>query len=173
MAKLESLHGLYVHELKDMYSAENQILKALPKMIRAASSIELRGAFEEHLEQTEDHVRRLEQIGESLGKSLRGQKCKGMEGLLKEGQELLKEDTAAAVLDAGLIVTAQKVEHYEIAGYGTLRAYAQLLGEREAVAVLQQTLDEETETDKRLTLLAENSVNIMATAGYRGDAVPQ
>jgi ferritin-like metal-binding protein YciE len=159
---LNSLQDLFVEELRDLYSAENQILKALPKMAKAASSPELRQAFQEHLEQTKGHVERLQNIFTKLDKSPRGKKCKAMEGLIEEGSELLKEDAEPAVLDAGLIAAAQRVEHYEIAGYGTVVAYAKLLKDADAAELLQETLDEEGDTDKKLTELAENVINLQA-----------
>ena len=160
--KLDSMRDLLIHELRDLYSAENQIIKALPKMAKAASSEELRQAFEEHLEQTKGQVERLDQIFESLEVSSRGPKCKAMEGLIEEGKELLEEeDVDEAVLDAALIAAAQRVEHYEIAGYGCARTFARLLGEEEAADLLQMTLDEEADTDKRLTDIAEN-INVEA-----------
>jgi len=157
--KLETIRDLYVEELKDLYDAENQITKALPKMAKAASATELKSAFEQHLKQTEGQVTRLERIFQKLEESPGGKKCKGVAGLLAEGEELIKEDAEPEVRDAGLIAAAQKVEHYEMAGYGTVRAYAQLLGEKEAAQLLQQTLDEEGETDKKLTALAESKIN--------------
>ena len=160
--ELASLQELFVNELKDLYSAENLIIKALPKMAKAASSEELRSAFEEHFEQTRGHVQRLEQIFERLDESPKGKKCKGMEGLIEEGKELLEEDASPEVLDAGLICAAQKVEHYEMAGYGCVRTFAQLLGDDEAANLLQQTLNEEGETDKKLTQLAEQ-INVEAS----------
>jgi len=160
--EIDSLRKLYVEELKDLYSAEKQILQALPKMAKKASNTQLKAAFEEHLRQTEQQVQRLEQIFEALGKSPRGKKCKGMEGLLEEGKEVMQEDMDEETRDAALIAAAQRVEHYEIAGYGTVRTYAQLLGERNAVKLLQQTLDEEGQTDKKLTQLAESSINVEA-----------
>src|SRR5438132_2402851 len=160
--ELASLQELFVNELKDLYSAENLIIKALPKMAKAASSEELRSAFEEHLEQTRGHVQRLEQIFQRLDESPKGKKCKGMEGLIEEGKELLEEDASPEVLDAGLICAAQKVEHYEMAGYGCVRTFAQLLGDDEAANLLQQTLNEEGETDKKLTQLAEH-INVEAS----------
>jgi ferritin-like metal-binding protein YciE len=160
--KLDSLQKLYVEELRDLYSAENQILKALPKMAKAASSPELQAAFQQHLEVTKGQVQRLEQIFETLGKSPKGKKCKAMEGLVEEGQELMSADAEPEVLDAGLIAAAQRVEHYEIAGYGTVRTYAQLLGDQEAADLLQQTLDEEAQTDEALSQLAESLINIQA-----------
>jgi ferritin-like metal-binding protein YciE len=160
--QMNSLRELYVEELKDLYSAESQILKALPRMIRAASNKELQRAFTLHERQTQQHVKRLERIFRMLDESTRGKKCKGMEGLLEEGQELIKERPEPEVLDAGLIAAAQRVEHYEIAGYGTVRTYARQLGEEEQANLLQETLNEEGETDKLLTSLAESSVNIEA-----------
>jgi ferritin-like metal-binding protein YciE len=151
----QGLKELYIDELKDLYSAENQLVKALPKMAKGASSDELRQGFEDHLEQTKGHVQRLEQIFEALGESPKGKKCKGMEGLIEEGSEALEEDYEGNILDAALIGAAQRVEHYEIAGYGTVRAMAETLGETEHVELLTQTLDEEKETDEKLTSLAD------------------
>ena len=159
---LTSLEDLYVDELKDLYSAETQITKALPRMAKKAETPELRAAFEEHLEVTRGHVQRLEQIFEELGKTPRGKKCVGMEGLLKEGQELMQEDAEPMVMDAGLISGAQRVEHYEMAAYGTVRTFAETLGYDQAARLLQQTLDEEGEADKKLTALAENNINQQA-----------
>ena len=159
---MKSLRELYVEELKDLYNAEQQILKALPKMMRAASDRELQRAFAQHEKQTQRQVKRLDRIFRQLGETPRGKKCKGMEGLLEEGKDLMQERPEPEVLDAGLIAAAQRVEHYEIAGYGTVRAYAQLLGEEEHASLLQETLDEEGETDKKLTALAESSINIEA-----------
>ena len=161
--KLASLEELFVSELKDLYSAENQLLKALPKMAKAATAPELKDGFLEHLEQTKGQVHRLEQIFEAMGKSPKGKKCKAMEGLIEEGKELMQEDAEPEVLDAGLIAAAQRVEHYEIAGYGCVRTYAQLLGNEEAAELLQQTLNEEADTDKTLTKLAEK-INVDAEA---------
>lgn len=160
--KVNSLEELYVNELKDLYSAENQILKALPKMVKAATSPELQNGFREHLKQTETQVDRLEKIFEELGRNPRGRKCKGMEGVIEEGKELLSEDIEPSVLDAGLISAAQKVEHYEIAGYGCVRTYADMLGYKNASQLLQQTLDEELATDKKLTELAQRTINVEA-----------
>jgi ferritin-like metal-binding protein YciE len=156
------LDELLVDELKDLYSAESQIIKALPKMAKAASSPELRRAFERHLEETRRQVERLDQIGEELDVKMTGKKCKGMEGLIAEGRELLEEDLEEDVLDAGLIGAAQKVEHYEIAAYGTARTHAEMLGYRKIARLLQQTLNEEGATDKKLTQLAESVVNYEA-----------
>ncbi|HEX9943272.1 MAG TPA: ferritin-like domain-containing protein [Thermoanaerobaculia bacterium] len=160
--EIDSLRKLYVEDLKDLYSAEKQILQALPRMAKKASNEQLKKAFEEHLRVTEKQVERLDRIFEKLGKSSRGKKCKGMEGLLEEGKEIMQEDVDPEVLDAALIGAAQKVEHYEIAAYGTARTYAQLLGENEHAKLLQQTLEEEGETDKKLTQLAESSINVEA-----------
>jgi ferritin-like metal-binding protein YciE len=167
--KLASLKDLYVSELKDLYSAENQILKALPKMAKAASSTELQDAFREHLEQTKVHVERLEEIFGKLDTSPKGKKCQAIEGLIEEGKELMQEDADPEVLDAGLISAAQKVEHYEMAGYGCVRTYAQLLGDKEAADLLQQTLDEEGETDQKLTELAETVINLEAADSEEGN----
>ena len=153
---MKSLEDLLIEELKDLYDAERQITKALPKMAKAASSEELAQAFREHLEQTEGHIKRLDKIFELLGKSPGRKKCEGTKGLLEEGDEMMKEDAADAVKDAALIASAQKVEHYEMAGYGCVRTWAQLLGHQAAADLLQETLDEEGETDKRLTDIAEN-----------------
>jgi ferritin-like metal-binding protein YciE len=160
--ELESLRALYVDELKDLYSAEGQILKALPRMIRAASSRELQKALTEHERVTRKQVQRLERIFKDLEESPRGKRCHGMEGLLEEGKELISEKPQPDVLDAGLISKAQHVEHYEIAGYGTVRAWAQQLGFDRHVELLQETLDEEGEADKKLSQLAETSINIEA-----------
>jgi ferritin-like metal-binding protein YciE len=163
--KLESLETLYVEELRDIYNAENQLLKALPKMAKAASSPELKQAFEDHLEQTKEHVERLDEIFEKLDKKATGKTCAAMKGLVEEGSEMMEHDGEDHVLDAGLIAAAQKVEHYEMASYGTVRTWAEILGEDDAAELLQQTLDEEGETDKRLTELAEEIVNVEAAAG--------
>ncbi len=153
--KIASLRDLWVDELKDLINAENQILKALPKMAKAATDERLRSAFEEHLEQTQGHVERLEQIFQTIDETARGKKCKGMEGVIAEGKEMLEMDMPEPVGDAALIAAAQRVEHYEIAAYGTARTYAQVLGETEAANLLEQTLEEEKETDERLTSIAE------------------
>jgi ferritin-like metal-binding protein YciE len=158
----KGLKELYIDELKDLYSAETQLVKALPKMAKSAASDELRQGFEEHLEQTKGHVQRLEQIFEALGESPKGKKCKGMEGLIAEGSEVAEEGYEGNILDAALIGAAQRVEHYEIAGYGTVRAMAEVLGEDEHVSLLTETLDEEKETDEKLTELAEE-VNTAGT----------
>ena len=152
--KSNGLRNLYIDELKDLYSAENQLVKALPKMAKAASSEELRQGFEKHLEQTRGQVQRLEQIFASLEENPKGKKCAGMEGLVKEGSEMIEEDFEGAVMDAGLIGAAQRVEHYEIAAYGTASEFARILGEDEHVSLLEQTLEEEKETDEKLSELA-------------------
>lgn len=149
-------------ELKDLFSAENQIIKALPKMVKATTNEELAAGFEEHLEQTKEHAARLEKILKSHDETTRGPKCKGMEGVLEEGAEMIEEDGDDEVKDAGLISAAQRVEHYEMAGYGCVVAYAKLLGDEEGAELLQQTLDEEKETDEKLTDLAESVVNVSA-----------
>ena len=161
--KMQSLHDLFVNELRDLLSAENQILKALPKMAKAASSEELRMGFEEHLEQTKGQVERLQKVFEEIDMAPRAKKCKAMEGLLEEGAEILEMNAEDAVRDAAMIAAAQKVEHYEIAAYGTVRTYAEMLGFDEAARLLQETLDEEGETDKKLTELAQ-SINTEAEA---------
>ena len=162
---MQNLEGLYVEELKDAYSAEKQILQALPKMAKAASSEELQTAFNDHLQQTKRHAERLEKILEDMGQSVttKGKKCEGMAGIIKEASHLLQEEGDPEVIDAGLIGAAQKVEHYEIATYGTLRTYAQYLGDEEAAGLLQETLDEEDEADKKLTRLAVNGINLHAS----------
>jgi ferritin-like metal-binding protein YciE len=159
--QLNSLEDLLVNELKDLYSAEKQLIKALPKMAKAANSKGLQNGFTKHLKQTETHVSRLEKVFEELGVSPRGKKCKAMEGLIEEGQEVIEEDADPSVKDAALIAAAQKVEHYEIAGYGCVRTYANLLNHKRAATLLQQTLEEEGETDKSLTSLAEQ-INVSA-----------
>ena len=162
--ELDSLQKLYVEELKDLYSAEKQILQALPKMVKKATHPQLKAAFQEHLEVTQGQLERLNQIFEALGKTPRGKKCKAMEGLVEEGKETMQEDMDDDVMDAALIASAQRIEHYEMAGYGTVRTYAQLLGEKEAAKLLQQTLNEEGDADKKLTQLAESSINVEAMA---------
>ena len=163
--ELETLKDLYIEELKDLYSAENQILKALPRMIKAASHKDLKKAFGAHERQTRGHVKRLERICKQLKVSPKGKKCHGMEGLLEEGKELISEKPEPDVLDAGLISAAQHVEHYEMAGYGTVRTFARQLGYESQAELLQQTLDEEGDTDKALTMLAVSTVNIDAERG--------
>src|SRR5881275_2277556 len=159
--ELETLRDLYIQELKDLHSAEKQLTKALPKMAKAASNEQLANGFFQHLEQTEEHVNRLERILQSLDQSTRGPKCKGMEGLIEEGSEMIEEDAVDEVRDAGLIAAAQRVEHYEIAGYGCVRTYARLLGHNRAAELLQATLDEEGAADKKLTQLSKR-LNVQA-----------
>ena len=161
---VESLNELFVEQLRDLYDAENQLIKALPKMAKEASSDELRQGIEEHLEQTRGHAERLEQIFEQLGEKAKGKKCKAMQGLLDEGKEVLEEDMEEDTKDAAIIAAAQRVEHYEISGYGTARTYANLLGENEAAGLLEETLNEEKETDQKLTQLAEE-INVEAAEG--------
>jgi ferritin-like metal-binding protein YciE len=175
----DSLRELYIDELKDLYNAETQLVKALPKMAKAAANDQLRQAFEEHLRQTSEHVSRLEQIFETLEEKPTGKKCLGMEGLVKEGSETMKEDYADEVKDAAIIGAAQRVEHYEMAGYGTVRAFAELLGETEHVSLLQETLNEEKQADEKLTQLAEE-INASAeqagsssTAGLSRETFPK
>ena len=160
--ELETLKDLYILELKDLYSAEKQILVALPKMVKAASNKDLAAGFREHLEQTKQHVVRLEKILTSHGQTTRGPKCEGMEGVLKEGAEMINEEADEEVRDAGLIAAAQRVEHYEMAGYGCARTYGKLLGDKAGAALLQTTLDEEGATDKKLTKLAMAVINVAA-----------
>lgn len=164
MPKLETLEDLFVKELRDVYHAEKQITKALKRMVKSASSDDLRGAFERHLEETNHQIERLEQAFESIDQRPRAQHCAGMAGIIEEGEDLLGE-AKGAVSDAGLLASAQKVEHYEIAAYGTLEAYARLLGHEEAAELLNETLEEEKATDQLLTELAENSINPGASAG--------
>jgi ferritin-like metal-binding protein YciE len=163
--KMKTLEDLLAHELKDLYSAEKQLTKALPKMAKAASSDALREAFEGHLEETEEQISRLEQVFEKLELPSRGHKCKAMEGLIEEGKEILEEDMEDNVRDAALIAAAQRVEHYEIAGYGCARTFAELLGHQEVVELLQTTLDEEKATDEKLTQIAMETVNQAAAVG--------
>lgn len=162
--ELATLKDLYVDELKDLYSAENQLVKALPKMAKAATEPALKKAFEHHLDQTNGHIGRLETIFKALGEKPTGKVCKAMKGLVEEGDEMIAEDAAPAVKDAGLISSAQRVEHYEMAGYGCVRTYAQELGETEAAGLLQKTLDEEGQTDEALTKLAVKVINTKAQA---------
>lgn len=150
-----NLKTLYVDELRDLYNSEQQLIKALPKMAKAANSDALRKGFESHLEQTKGHAARLEQVLSGLGEPVKGKKCKGMAGIVAEGGEMMSEDFEGALMDAALISAAQRVEHYEIAAYGAVHAYAQLMGEGEAASLLQETLDEEKETDQKLTELSE------------------
>jgi ferritin-like metal-binding protein YciE len=161
---MDSLKDLYIDELKDLYNAENQLLKALPKMAKKATAPQLKKAFTDHLEQTKGHVTRLEGIFSALGEKPTGKTCKAMKGLVEEGKEVIEEDGDDSVLDAALIGAAQRVEHYEMAGYGVVRTFANLLGESSAAKTLQKTLDEEGAADKKLTALAEQVINVDANA---------
>ena len=161
--KMTSLDELYVDQLKDLYSAESQLIKALPKMAKAAGSSDLRNAFEEHLNQTKHQAERIERIFSERGNgSPKGKKCVAMEGLIEEGKEIMQENMAEQVMDAGLIAAAQKVEHYEIASYGTARAWAQQMGYDRDADLLQQTLEEESTANEKLTQIAESHVNVQA-----------
>lgn len=167
--KLESLQELYIEELKDLYNAESQLISALPKLAKAASAPALRNAFEKHLQQTRGHVERLDRIFEGLNSDPKGKKCKAMEGLLSEGKDLINGDGASSVRDVALIAAAQRIEHYEMAGYGCVRTYARLLGDEEAANLLQMSLDEEADTDEKLTELAEGSINVEAMESNSSD----
>jgi ferritin-like metal-binding protein YciE len=160
--ELQTLKDLYIHELKDLSSAEQQLVKALPKMVKAASNKELAAGFQEHLEQTKGHAQRLEQILSGHQQTTRGAKCKGMAGIVAEGAEMIEEEADDEVKDAGLIAAAQRVEHYEMAGYGTARTFAELLGDIEGAKLLALTLEEERETDQKLTKLAKSAINVAA-----------
>ena len=160
--EIESLQELLIEEMRDIYSAENQFAKAAPKMVKKASNPQLKKAFETHLKETEGQIKRLQQIFEKLGKKPTGKKCAAMEGLIEEGKEMMAEDMEEDTMDAALISVAQKIEHYEIASYGTVRTWAQLLGDDQTAKLLQQSLDEEGKTDKLLTELAESSINLEA-----------
>jgi ferritin-like metal-binding protein YciE len=161
---LDSLEKLFLEELKDVYNAEKQLLRALPRMAKAAESPELQQAFNKHTKETEGQVQRLERVFQELGQSARGKTCKGMQGLVEEGKEVMEKEGEGPVIDAALIASAQRVEHYEIAAYGCLRTYAQLLGLEQAVQLLQQTLEEEEATDKILTQLGESGINEAAAS---------
>jgi ferritin-like metal-binding protein YciE len=165
---LETLRDLFLNELRDMYHAEKQLVRALPRMAKAADSDELRQAIEKHLGETQNQVKRLENVFQSLDEPARGKRCQGMEGIIEEGKEILEEDGQEPVIDAAIIAAAQKVEHYEIASYGCLITYADLLGERDASRLLKQNLSEEEATDKALSQLAERSIN-QAAAAVGGD----
>jgi ferritin-like metal-binding protein YciE len=163
--KLESLKDLYLEQLKDLYSAETQLVDALPKMAERATSPDLKKGFQDHLRQTQEHVSRLEQIFRDLGDVPKGHTCEGMKGLIKEGEEMIKMQGDDKVIDAGLIAAAQRVEHYEIAGYGTVRTYAEMLGHSQHVTLLERTLQEEEMTDEKLSQLAESHINQEASVG--------
>jgi ferritin-like metal-binding protein YciE len=169
--KENRLKHLYVQELKDLYNAESQLIKALPKLAKASTSEELSTAFEKHLEQTKEHAARLERIFKALGENPKGKHCKGMEGLIEEGSEMIQEGPEPEELDAGLISAAQRVEHYEMAGYGCVTTYAKLLGENDAMSLLRQTLEEERATDKKPTELA-NTINLEAAESEDSEAAP-
>lgn len=160
--ELDSLKELYIHELHDVYDAEHQLIKALPKMAKAASSEDLRQAFEHHLEETQTQVERLEKVFELIKEKAKRVTCKGMKGLIEEGEEMIKEEGDPAVKDAGLISAAQRVEHYEMAAYGCVRTYAEILGQEKAVKLLQTSLDEERAADQLLTDLAVKVINLEA-----------
>jgi ferritin-like metal-binding protein YciE len=166
---LDSLQKLFVEELRDIYNAEKQITRALPKMAKAAESAELQRAFTKHLKETEGQIDRLERIFRDLGQAVRGKTCKGMQGLMEEGKEIMEEEGEGPVLDAALIAAAQKVEHYEMAAYGCLRTYAELLGLSNAEQLLRQTLEEEEATDKTLTELGESGINQAAASVGAGE----
>jgi ferritin-like metal-binding protein YciE len=165
----DTLQDLLVETLRDTYNAEKQLVKALPKMAKAATSDELRAAFTDHLEVTRQQVTRLEQVFQELDVPVRGKHCVAMEGLIEEGKEIMEEDHDPDVMDAGIIAAAQKVEHYEIAAYGTLRTWAEMLGFTRAAALLQQSLDEESDADEKLSQLAMTQVNVRAEEGSDDD----
>ena len=169
MSAIASLEDLFVDELKDIYSAEKQITKALPKLIRSAEDGKLREALSAHLKETEEHVSRLQQVFRLMDASERGPKCKGMEGLLEEGAQMMKKDLAEDVVDAAIIASAQRVEHYEIAAYGTVCTYAKMLGHEDALRLLKLTLGEEEAADQKLSKLAEGGINSRAMAGQDGN----
>lgn len=158
--RLENLENLLIHELRDLYSAESQLIRALPKMAKAASSEALKAAIEEHLEVTQRQKERLDKVFEKTDTSTRGPKCKAMEGLIEEGQEIMSEDGDEATKDAAMIAGAQRIEHYEIAGYGAARAFAEILGKNDVAKLLQETLDEEKEADQKLNDLAMSEINL-------------
>lgn len=162
---MDTLNDLFIDELRDILSAEKQLVEALPKMAKAASSDELRNGFETHLKETEQHVERLKQVFESIGQTARAKTCEAMKGLVEEGSEIIEKDADPDVKDAALIAAAQKVEHYEIATYGTLATWAKLLGQKQALKLLLQTLEEEKATDQKLTEVAESMVNQAAATG--------
>ncbi len=160
--KLNNLNDLFIHELKDVYNAEQQIMKALPKMMEMCSSQDLKNAFQTHLRETETQIQRLEQVFQTIGEKPTGEKCKAMEGIIREAEDMMSEKADADVMDAALIASAQRVEHYEIAGYGTLCTYAKQLGAQDALQLLHMTLEEEKKTDQLLTTIAESKINLRA-----------
>ena len=163
--RLDSLRDLYLEQLRDLYSAENQLVDALPKMAERATSLDLKNSFNQHLRQTEEQVRRLEQIFNDLGERPKALTCEGMKGLIREGEEMLDMKGENKVIDAGLIACAQRIEHYEIAAYGTVRTYAKTLGQKQHVTLLESTLKEESQTDEKLSKLAESHINEEALVG--------
>jgi ferritin-like metal-binding protein YciE len=171
--KIQSLHDLYLEELRDLYDAETQLLKALPKMAEKASSEDLRDAFQEHLQVTQSQVERLDEVFEMLEQKSKGKKCEGMKGLIEEAKDIMSQKIEPDVLDAGLIAAAQKIEHYEIAGYGCVRTYAEILGYDDQAELLQETLDEEKETDEELTELAKETINIEAAEHEPAEKPPR
>jgi len=171
----KTLKSVFMDELRDLYNAEQQLIKALPKMAKTATSAELRKGFEQHLEQTKEHATRIEKIFGGLGEPVKGKKCKGMEGIVAEGSEVMSEDYEGAVMDAALISAAQRVEHYEIAAYGAVHAYAELMGESNAASLLERTLEEEKETDQKLTDLSKeiNQEAYQSGTGEEGETKPR
>ena len=167
--KIESLHDLLVHELRDLYNAEKQITKALPKMAKAATAAPLADAFQSHLKQTEGQIKRLEQVFESLGEPVKSKTCDGMAGIIEEGKDIISEDFDDAAMDAALIAAAQKVEHYEIGSYGTVIAWAEAMGHNEAARLLKITLNEEESTDEKLSSLATGGINEEAASLAHGE----
>jgi ferritin-like metal-binding protein YciE len=163
--KLNNLKDLLIHELKDLYNAENQIVKALPKMAKAASSEKLNAAFQDHLKETKTQIERLDRVFEIVGEKATGEKCKAMEGIIREAEDMMEQEAEKSVMDAALIASAQRVEHYEIAGYGTVCTYAKQLGMTDVLDLLQMTLSEEKKTDEKLTFIAEQTINIKAEGG--------
>ena len=173
MAETGTLHDAFIDELRDAYDAEKQLTKALGKLARAASNPQLRDAFEAHLEETQEHVERLEQVFESLDEKVRGKHCEGIAGIIEEGKSVMEEDFDDTTMDACLIAAGQRAEHYEMAAYGTLVAWAQTMGHTDAARLLQQTLDEEKAADKKLSGLAESGINQRAAeAAHAGDLQP-
>jgi ferritin-like metal-binding protein YciE len=169
MADTQTLHDAFLDELQDAYDAEKQLTKALPKLARAASSTELKQAFIDHLGETKGHVQKLEQVFQSLGEKARGKHCDGIAGIIEEGGKVMEEDFEGATMDACLIAGGQRAEHYEMAAYGSLVAWAKAMGHDEAVDLLQEILDEEKAADEKLTTIAESGVNAEAAAGAHGE----
>ncbi len=167
MAESNGLRDVYIDELRDLYDAEHRLIKALPKLAKAADSSELRSGIEAHLEQTKGHAQRLEEIFESMGEQAKAKKCKGIEGIIDEAGDMLGEDFEGPVMDAAIIASAQRAEHYEIAAYGSVRSFAEQLGETKAASLLQQTLNEEKEADQKLTKIS-TTINPLAAGGVAG-----